>query len=386
MNKPEPLDPITQRLLDVDEALEQRPESLLDDATRQRDSTLAGYQDAHSDTAHSDIGHSDNGQFDTSAEECLKLIEAIRVIHPEALADAFEDPGGGASLGPTVVSFPTTQLGRFQLLRRLGQGGYGVVFLAHDPALDRELALKVPRPEVLLTESLRHRFLREAESAAALDHPNIVPVFEAGSAGPICYIASAFCRGGSLGEWLQSRRQVLPPAVAARVIVALAGAVQHAHDRGIIHRDIKPSNVLIDIDAEEFDPGQVRLADFGLAGALVEHAGDDSDAKRQRSASTLGGIVGTPAYMAPEQAKNQRHLIGPTTDVYGLGATLYQLLTGRPPLVAASPIETMAAIARDEPLDVHHQAQVPRDLSAICMKALRKEASDALWFGPGTAG
>ena len=144
--------------------------------------------------------------------------------------------------GPSTAPL---RLGRFEIIGILGQGGFGIVYLARDPTLGREVALKVPRPEVLITPEVRRRFLREARAAGGLDHPNIVSVYEVGEAGPVCYIASACCVGPTLSAWLKARTEPMPPRLAALLVAALSDAVQHAHDRGVLHRDIKPSNVIL---------------------------------------------------------------------------------------------------------------------------------------------
>ena len=379
----EGLDPLAQRLLDLDAALENGLDAVIEisDTDRVADET-AGDRDVDGLRPH----------------DCLQMIEAIRVISPSALSDVFDsalhtadiqaDQGLAAKLAGRLPSQfqagqPTT-IGRFQLIRQLGKGGYGVVFLAHDPTLHRDIALKVPRPEVLMTSKLRDRFLREAEAAAALDHPNIVPIYEAGTAGPVSYIATAYCSGGSLSQWMQERGPILEPHLAAKIVATLCEAVQHAHDRGILHLDIKPGNVLIDETAlnassETTDISiQVRLADFGLARALLDSSqlSGVSEPHSPLPSHTLE-IVGTPAYMAPEQAANDQSQIGPQTDVYALAASLYQLLTGRPPMVRSSPVETLNAILTEVPDDPRtHQRTVPADLNAVCMKALSKSPSD----------
>src|SRR5207253_1457172 len=142
-------------------------------------------------------------------------------------------------------ALPWTQLGRFQLRRELGRGGFGVVFLAYDPQLGREVALKVPRPDALVSPELRERFHQEARAAAGLDHPNIVPVYEAGALGPICYIASAYCPGMTLDSWLKQHAEPMPLGTAAALVATLAEAVHYAHGRGVLHRDLKPSNILL---------------------------------------------------------------------------------------------------------------------------------------------
>src|SRR5262245_43800810 len=138
-----------------------------------------------------------------------------------------------------------TSLGRFTILHELGRGGFGVVYLAHDPLLNREVALKVPRAEVLALSEWRGRFRREAQAAAGRDHPNIVPIHEAGEAGSVCFLVSAYCPGPTLAQWLRERNDVVPCGDAAALIATLADAVRHAHERGVIHRDLKPANVLL---------------------------------------------------------------------------------------------------------------------------------------------
>src|SRR5262249_20230520 len=165
--------------------------------------------------------------------DCLRLRDEVlpRGRRPAAESDPSESPA--------------TFLGRFKLRRRLGQGAFGVVWLAYDPRLKREVALKLPHAGALADEGLRRRFVREAQAAAALDHPNVVAVHEAGAEGPVCYLASAYCPGPNLAQWLKEQDQAVPARPAAALVAALADAVQHAHQRGIVHRDLKPANVLL---------------------------------------------------------------------------------------------------------------------------------------------
>jgi serine/threonine protein kinase len=261
-------------------------------------------------------------------------------------------------------------LGPFQIIKLLGAGSFGFVYEALDTRLGRHVALKLPRANVLADPDLKNRFLREAEALARLDHPNIVPVFEvgeqreAGDRGSTCYLAIALCSGPTLADWLQERGGSVESRLAAKILLPLAEAVAHAHDRQILHRDVKPANILLDrAPASEDLPFTPRLTDFGLAKVA-----------ESPSQASLGGLVlGTPQYMAPEQAAGHAERIGPMTDVYSLGAVLYELLTGNPPIVGNSPVDTLRRVLIDEPASVRRaNARVPEDLEAIVMKCLDK--------------
>ncbi len=268
---------------------------------------------------------------------------------------------------------PLRRIGRFQIERELGRGGLGVVFLAYDPVLNRRVALKVPRPEVLVTPEVRVRFEREAHAAARLAHPHLVPVYEVGQAGAILYMISAYCAGPNLTCWLKHRGRPLAPRQAAQLIVELADAVQYAHSQGVLHRDIKPSNVLMDPlasgalsgdDALDRELSAVpKLVDFGLA----RLEGTVQPEKR------TGVAMGTPGYMAPEQAEGRTREIGPATDVHGLGAVLYELLTGRGPFAGTSEVDMLHRVLSEEPMHpARINPRVSRDLEAICLKCLEK--------------
>ena len=201
-----------------------------------------------------------------------------------------------------------------------GRGSFGIVYLAYDARLRRELALKVPRAEVFLTPELRARFRHEAMAAANLDHPNIVPVYEAGEEGPVCFIASAYCPGITLAAWLRQRQKPVPYRTAASLVATLADAVGHAHRRGVLHRDLKPSNVLLespDGTAEEGDGGDLvpRVTDFGLA-KLVD---DGSGANASVNPTQMGVLLGTPSYMAASKptASPARPTLAPTSIAWG---------------------------------------------------------------------
>ena len=288
---------------------------------------------------------------------CLHLLRAV-LPHPAEATTA--------APAPTDMEHPSplpARVGRFLMRRELGRGSFGDVFLAYDPHLHREVALKVPRAGVLLSPELTQRFQREAEAAAGLDHPHIVPVYEAGEAEGVCYIASAYCPGPTLAVWLKQRIEPVPYRLAAELVVALAEAVEHAHCRGVLHRDLKPANVILEsgpatASGREFMP---RVTDFGLAKLLASGSGDARSTAGYETQS--GAILGTPNYMAPEQATGQVHRIGPAADIYALGAILYELLTTRPPFQGESLLDTLEQARSQEPLPPSRlRPKLPRDL------------------------
>jgi WD40 repeat protein/serine/threonine protein kinase len=263
--------------------------------------------------------------------------------------------------------------GRFQIIRTLGQGGFGIVFLAWDPALRRQVALKVPQPETLVTPEARKRFQREAHAAAGLDHPNIVSVYETGSVGSVTYIAAAYCAGPTLAQWLAHQRQPTSNREAARLVATLARAVEHAHARGVLHRDLKPSNILLkpsigddtivhdNLPLAGFEP---RITDFSLA-KIADGLGPDTES---------GVPFGSPPYMAPEQAEGKLKAIGPPTDVYGLGCMLYEVLTGSPPFRGEGQLDTLRRVIADAPIAPRRlRKDTPLELEAVVLRCLEKE-------------
>ena len=294
-------------------------------------------------------------------EECLRLLERAwpRSTGPEDGTDVPAAPEGRVE---------GARIGRFVVERVLGQGGFGIVYLARDPALGRLVAVKVPQQHLLARPDLHARFLREAQAAAGLDHPNIVPVHEVGEAGPLGYLVSAYCPGPTLADWLASRTEPVPFATAAAVVAILADAVQYSHGRGVLHRDLKPANVLLaPCDGSEDGglPFVPRLTDFGLA-KVVEAS---------LAATRSSVVLGTPLYMAPEQAEG-RPEVGPAADVYSLGVILYELLAGRPPF-EGSPLSVLDRLRNDDPAPPRRtRPGLPRDLETVCLKCLRKRPGD----------
>jgi serine/threonine protein kinase len=250
---------------------------------------------------------------------------------------------------------PTVRIPGYELIGELGRGGMGVVYLAEQTSLKRRVALKMILSGGHASAADRQRFRAEAEAIARLRHPQIVQVYEIGEADGQLYFSMEYVDGGSL-----SRRADCTPVEAARLVETLARAVHHAHQAGVVHRDLKPANVLLT------DDGQPKITDFGIA-------------KRTGGVTGMtqsGVILGTPGYMAPEQASGKTKTVGPAADVYALGAILYYLLTNRPPFQADSPFDTLLQVANDNPLSPRSLCPaVPRDLELICLKCLEKDSA-----------
>jgi serine/threonine-protein kinase len=253
----------------------------------------------------------------------------------------------------------------YEILGELGRGGMGVVYQARQTRLGRVVALKMILAGGHADESERVRFRSEAEAVARLQHPNIVQIFEIGESQGSPFFSLEFVAGGSLDRHLAGTPQ--QPLDAARLVETLARAMQHAHEKGIVHRDLKPANVLL---TGEGAPDTVlrtavpKITDFGLAKKLDQSAGP----------TATGAILGTPSYMAPEQAGGKPREVGPAADIYALGAILYECLTGRPPFKAATSFDTLLQVLSDEPLRPSLlQPKLPRDLETVCLKCLEKE-------------
>lgn len=299
------------------------------------------------------------GRMATAAELCpadpaLQAELRDRIERRRQLQGIFDAPTLGASEAPAHAP-PLPEVEGYEILEVLGRGGMGVVYKARQLGLNRIVALKMILAGENASPQDLARFRAEAEAVAQLGHPNIVQIFEIGEQNNCPFLALEYVGGGSLAQHLDgtpvSARQ------AAGLVLALAQAVHHAHERGIVHRDLKPANVLLLSD------GTPKITDFGLAkrtGVNVAH-------------TQTGAILGSPSYMAPEQAEGAADKIGPATDVYALGVILYELLTGRPPFKGASLLETIDQVREHDPAPPRSLLpKTPRDLETICLKCLEK--------------
>src|SRR5438034_6827133 len=248
--------------------------------------------------------------------------------------------------------------GDYELLEELGRGGQGVVYRARQKSLNRTVALKVIGLGPWATTAHVKRFRREAEAAANLDHPCIVPIYEVGEREGSCYFSMKFIDGGQLDE--VAKRTPISIRNAAELIAKLARTGHYAHEHGILHRDIKPGNVLVDAK------GEPHLTDFGLARLL----------ETKSTVTHTMDVLGTPSYMAPEQASGHNDQLTSATDVYGLGAVFYQLLTGHPPFAGGTTYETVRLGLQTEHRKPHHwKRKINRQLSTICLKCLEKDST-----------
>ena len=286
----------------------------------------------------------------------------------DASADTKRDGPAAPAAGGSQPSL-SARIGRFELRSVVGSGGFGIVFRAHDPQLDRDVALKILRPEAAMSPRLQRRFLREATAAAQLEHIGIISIYDAGQYAGLSYLAAPLCDGPNLADWLREHPQELSPRQVASLLAQVAEAVHHAHARGILHRDLKPSNILLKSVAANdgllsFQP---LLTDFGLARRL-DGEGDE----------TIQGILlGTTAYMSPEQAAGRWKDVGVTSDVFSLGVILYELLTGLRPFTGAGAEEIRQEIIECQPQPPRRFCKtLPLELDTICLKCLASDPRD----------
>jgi serine/threonine-protein kinase len=283
----------------------------------------------------------------------------FQVAQSAGTSDFLNAPDSEASLrtlaAPTAPrELPT--LPGYQIESELGRGGMGVVYKARQVGLNRTVALKMVLAGAHASPDKLARFHTEAVSVARVQHPNIVQIYEVGEHDGLPYFSLEYIDGSPLDKKIDRKPQ--KPREAAELVEPLARAMHFAHERNIVHRDLKPANVLVTRD------GVPKLTDFGLAKAV------ESDDSHTRS----GTILGSPSYMAPEQARGDIHEVGPLSDQYGVGAILYELLTGRPPFQGATVFDTLDQVQSREPVPPTQLApRVPVDLETICLKCLQKE-------------
>ncbi len=305
--------------------------------------------------------------------DCLDSLDSFAALTTEAGPVAEDASANDKTLVPASTPLPTTRdgsptdsesskprdFGRYELIEEIGRGGMGVVYRARQKTLNATVALKVVRSSQFASADEIRRFYAEARAAAGLRHPNIVCVHDVGECLGQHYLTMDFVDAGSLADKLAAGP--LDPRQAAELLLTIARAVDYLHRHQIVHRDLKPSNIMLD------EQGVPSVTDFGLAKVF------DGD-----SAETASGmIIGTPSYMAPEQAAGNAAEVSPQSDVYSLGAILYEMLTGRPPFIESNPLDTLLQVLESTPEPLRKRSpQVPHDLEAICLRCLKKAPED----------
>ncbi len=338
----------TDQLLTVEDYLARLPD-------------LAADSDCKLELAVGEFLARQNGKSSPSIEEFLSRFSDISDTLRKKLSDS-DTSGEEPSLPPTVT-FDSMQLvqriGRYRILRVLGEGAFGRVMLAFDEELERQVAIKVPKPERFQSAEDAELYLAEARTVARLDHPHIVPVYDdmGRSEDDSVYVVSKFIEGSDLKQLIEQNHP--SPDEAASLLAVVAQALHHAHQKRLIHRDIKPANILI-----EEATRTPYVADFGLA-------------IKEEDYLKSGSHAGTPAYMSPEQARGEGHRLDGRSDIFSVGIVFYELLTGQRPFRGSSSYELMVQIATTEPRQPRElEASLPAELERICLKALAKRASD----------
>jgi serine/threonine-protein kinase len=285
----------------------------------------------------------------------LDCLDGLERVFPNFAQDTIAAPAASEALPGTVAR----EFGSYELLGEIGRGGMGVVYKARQKGLERLVAVKMILASHVASPEYVHRFQEEARAAARLRHPHIVQVHDVGQVHGQHFFTMEYVEGTSLAERI--RQGLVAPEEAVRLLAKVARAVEHLHAHDIVHRDLKPSNILIDAAGEPY------VTDFGLAKVFTPGS----------EMTTTGAVLGTPSYMSPEQAAGQPSQVGPASDIYSLGAVLYELLTGRPPFRDENPVETLLQVLNGEPeLPRELNPRVPRPLELIALKCLARSASD----------
>jgi serine/threonine protein kinase len=289
------------------------------------------------------------------------LAPKVRYCHAcflQAGLELLAEDGDAGRQGDSPVHAPLSEFGDYDLIEELGRGGQGVVYRARQRSLNRTVALKIVGLGQWASTPQLKRFRQEAEAAASLEHPYIVPIYEIGEHDRSCYFSMKFVEGGPLDAALE--KEAMTPRRAAELMAKVARTVQFAHEHGILHRDIKPGNILLD------NKGQPHLTDFGLA-RLVE---------RESTITNSRDVLGTPSYVAPEQAGGHIKDVTAAVDIYALGAVFYHMLAGQPPFVGITHYETVRMVLQDEPKNPRLvNPKIDRDLATICLKCLEKNTA-----------
>lgn len=340
-----------------------------DEATLDSFDMVSRYDCAGITYSSAGLGPDDSGEVPVFPVGCSNSVWGAE--SRSSMSAVIGDGSISKSVGSDFVPAISAELGRFRIVSVLGEGEHAAVYRAYDPVLERDVALKVPRQGVLKTPKSVDRFLGEARALARLQHPRIVPVYEAGCLGERHYIAIALIEGYSLAE--QQAKCSMSLTRVVEVIAELAEALAYAHTQGVVHRDVKPANIRVD------DRGAVYLMDFGIA-----YRPDSGEVPLPP-----GMILGTPAYLAPEQAEGKQTNVLPASDQYSLGVVFYELLCGRPPFCGPPSYVLFHTIHQPPASPRTVTPGIPRSLAAICLKALAKrpdqryggcqDFADALW-------
>lgn len=300
----------------------------------------------------------DNPELEEDLRELWGAVMVTSAVASITTTELYAPGSGSSPPGPAQELELPYELGDYLLTEEIGRGGMGIVYRAEQRSLGRGVAVKLILRGALASPEDQKRFRSEAEAVAQLDHPGVTPIYEVGEHCGQLYFSMPFIEGETLAQRLEKRP--LAGREAARIVREVAQAIEYAHSRGVVHRDLKPANILLDRQ------GRVHVTDFGLAKRFAKET-------ETASLTQTGAILGTPAYMAPEQATGGRGDIGPTTDVYSLGAILYASLTGRPPFQGPSPVDTVLMLLEQEPAPPRLlNRRVDRDLEMIALRCLQK--------------